>query len=423
MIKYNNIQFFPILFLILISGRFLSQEPVKLNVGDKSPNLVLTSTNNSVQSFNFPYQNKIVLLFFWSSSVSKSKENIYKYKRLFSKYSELGFKDCDGFDLISVALQSDKVAWEQDLKKYNLLKANNCISQKGYSDFFVKGFKISQTPSSFLIDELGKIVFVNPTIKEIISYLNEKRNNQLSIDTQSKLVGKILFGNEKLSPLTNEKISILNEKLDTIQSVILDSEGLFTFKNINASSSIKFVISNTSKIKEDEPVFINSLNDEIVSSFTKTDLGFENELLDVEMPYLKPLVDNDPIVKPIAANEDLKDLYKTEFIFKTKAIVLTKDGFLKLDEVIKKLKENPNTRLDIISHTDSKGESKANSSLTMKQSAVISNYLISKGISKKRIKGIEKGESEIINKCKDGVICTEQEHCENRRIEFKFYKL
>ena len=157
MIKNKYSQFCCILFAVVFCSKCFSQDSGKLVVGDKSPNLVLSSTNNSIQSFNFPYQNKIVLLFFWSSSVSKSKENMFKYKRIFSKYSQVGYKESDGFDLISVALQSDKIAWEQDLKKYDLLKINNCISQKGYSDFFIKGFKISQTPSSFLIDELGKI--------------------------------------------------------------------------------------------------------------------------------------------------------------------------------------------------------------------------------------------------------------------------
>ncbi|MBK6983675.1 MAG: hypothetical protein IPH32_02405 [Bacteroidetes bacterium] len=84
----------------------------QLAIGDQAPNLVLSSNNNSIQSFAFPNQNKIYLLFFWSTSVSKSKENIYKYKRLFTKYSDIGFKNCDGFDVLSVALQSDKVAWK-----------------------------------------------------------------------------------------------------------------------------------------------------------------------------------------------------------------------------------------------------------------------------------------------------------------------
>ena len=111
---------------------------------------------------------------------------------MYSKYSDIGYKSADGFDVISVALQSDKMAWEQDLRNFDLLKMNNCISTKGYNDFFVKGFKISQTPASFLIDEFGKIVFINPSIKMIIDYLNGKRNFIVNACTCACLYVRVL---------------------------------------------------------------------------------------------------------------------------------------------------------------------------------------------------------------------------------------
>ena len=131
----------PIFYLILVVNLLcanvsFAQDGGTLNVGDNAPALVLTSTDNAIQSFAFPHQNKVVLVFFWSSTVAKSKENIYKYKRLYSKYSSLDYKSCDGFDMLSVALQSDKGTWAQDLMKYRLLDINNCISLKGYNDFF-----------------------------------------------------------------------------------------------------------------------------------------------------------------------------------------------------------------------------------------------------------------------------------------------
>ena len=50
----------------VFSNSSFGQDAAKLNIGDNAPALVLTSTNNSIQSFSFPYQNKITLLFFWS---------------------------------------------------------------------------------------------------------------------------------------------------------------------------------------------------------------------------------------------------------------------------------------------------------------------------------------------------------------------
>jgi outer membrane protein OmpA-like peptidoglycan-associated protein len=414
------------LFCFLIVSLFfnnscLAQDGNTLNIGDNAPSMVLASTNNSIQSFSFPYQNKIIFMFFWSSTVSKSKENIYKYKRIYTKYSNLDYKSCDGFDVISVALQSDKIAWAEDLPRFSLLKMKNCIAQKGYNDIFVKAYKISQTPTSFLIDEFGKIVFVNPTIKTIIDYLDQRKNSEQNNDVQTKLVGKIMFGNQSLTPLTNEKVWFLNDKNDTIQTVILDENGKFLVKNINTSSNIHVYFKDNSKINEEQSVFLTSENGEIVSPFIKSEIGYNYTLLDAEMSYLKPLFDNESGTKNDKG--DIKDLYISEQLFKAKTNVLTPEAITKLNAVITKLKANPKTRVEVISHTDSNGDAKVNLSLTLKQSTAIAAYLISKGIAVNRIKSIYKGESEILNKCKDGIMCSEVEHNTNRRTEFKFYKV
>lgn len=46
------------------------------------------------------------------------------------------------------------------------------------------------------------------------------------------------------------------------------------------------------------------------------------------------------------------------------------------------------------------------------------NYLTSKGIASKRLKAKGFGESQPVNKCVDGVECSEVEHQKNRRTEF-----
>lgn len=406
---------------LLSTNISLAQESSSsLNVGDNAPGLVLTSTDNAIQSFAFPYQNKVVLVFFWSSTVSKSKENIYKYKRLYSKYSSLEYKAFDGFDMISVALQSDKATWAQDLLKYRMLDINNCISLKGYNDFFVKAYKIKETPSSFLIDESGKIVAINPSLKTIITYLDERRNLESQPDIQTKLSGKVMFGTNTLTPLVNEKIWFISGANDTIKTTSLDEKGRFFIDNINTAVDLQIFFPSNSKISEDQTVFLTSDNGEIISAFVKNEAGFEYKILDIEMPYLKPLFFND---NKSAASQDksLKDLNSTEKLFKAKETVLSSESKTKVNAIVLKLKQNPKTRLEIISHTDSNGDSKTNKSVTLSQANNIMTYLISKGIDKNRLKAIAKGEDEISNKCKDGVTCSETEHTINRRVEFKFY--
>ncbi len=425
MIFFYNYKFSKHFFCFLMASflfcSMMAQDAAKLNIGEQAPNLVLSSNNNSIQSFSFPYQNKVVLLFFWSSTVSKSQENIYKYKRLYSKYSDVDYKTCDGFDVISVALQSDKIAWEQALKDYDLSKINNCVAQKGYNDIFIKNYKISQTPSSFLIDELGKIVSVNPSIKTIIDYLDNKRSATLNTDVQTKLAGKIMFGKGTPMPLSNEKLWLLSDKKDSIESVVLDDRGAFLFKNINAAASYNLYLKNNSKITDDHFVFLTSENGNIVSNFKINEIGYDYTILDAEMPYLKPLYDNEVVVKKDSGA--IKNLYYSGMFFNSKENVLSSEAISKLNSIIAKLKSNAKVKVDIVSHTDSNGDAAANTVISLKQSNSIAAYLITKGISKTRLKSIGKGEFEILNKCRDAVQCSEAEHSVNRRTEFKFYPI
>lgn len=89
-----------------------------------------------------------------------------------------------------------------------------------------------------------------------------------------------------------------------------------------------------------------------------------------------------------------------------------------LDKLVTLLKDNPDLRVEIQSHTDSRGPANYNSLLSQKRADAVSDYLQSSGIKSTRLEAIGKGETELTNRCKDGVNCDEDEHAANRRTEF-----
>jgi len=91
------------------------------------------------------------------------------------------------------------------------------------------------------------------------------------------------------------------------------------------------------------------------------------------------------------------------------------DAALILDKLARILTDNPDVRIEIGSHTDSRGTAEANLLLSQRRSESVMAYLIKKGIAPSRLVAKGYGESQLINKCADGVICTEEEHQENRR--------
>lgn len=79
----------------------------------------------------------------------------------------------------------------------------------------------------------------------------------------------------------------------------------------------------------------------------------------------------------------------------------------------------PDMVIELSSHTDSRGKSPYNQSLSQKRAQSAKNWLVAEGINAARIKAVGYGEAVITNQCVDGVRCSESEHRINRRTEFK----
>lgn len=101
---------------------------------------------------------------------------------------------------------------------------------------------------------------------------------------------------------------------------------------------------------------------------------------------------------------------------------IREDAEVELNKIVKALEDNPTIVIEIGSHTDSRSAAKANLTLSDKRAKASVDYIVSKGIDKSRVSGKGYGESKLVNKCKDGVKCTEEEHQQNRRTEFRIVK-
>jgi peptidoglycan-associated lipoprotein len=98
------------------------------------------------------------------------------------------------------------------------------------------------------------------------------------------------------------------------------------------------------------------------------------------------------------------------------------DAAEELDKLVKTLKENPTIWIELGSHTDSRGKDAYNLNLSQKRAESAVQYIISKGIERNRITARGYGETQLLNRCANGVNCTEAEHQLNRRTEFKIVK-
>lgn len=87
--------------------------------------------------------------------------------------------------------------------------------------------------------------------------------------------------------------------------------------------------------------------------------------------------------------------------------------------LIKTLNDNPTIVVELMSHTDSRNTDAYNDTLSQKRAQSVVDFLISKGIDPGRLQAKGYGERNPVNRCKDGVKCSEDEYSENRRTEFR----
>ena len=101
---------------------------------------------------------------------------------------------------------------------------------------------------------------------------------------------------------------------------------------------------------------------------------------------------------------------------------LTADAKKIIDKhVLHLLQKDQTSIIEIGSHTDAQGSDHFNLTLSENRAKNVVEYLISKGVEKSRLIAVGYGETKLLNDCSNGVDCSNNDHLENRRTEFKVY--
>ncbi len=385
-----------------------SKTPVK--VGDKAPPLVLMGSDNSIQGFNFPINDKIYLIHFWSSTVYSSKKFLPRLINLYQRYNTLTYRNVEEFDVITVAVQSDKIAWKSDVEQYHLSGITNLIAQRGFNDGSIKNWGISELPYTVVVNEKGTVVIVNPTMLQIEEYLDNERNFP---PNRKDIRGRLLINSNLSDAIPSHNVYLLNIFEDTLQKTKTNDRGVFTFTEIKLLNDFIFRFDTTqNQIKYLKEIYLADANDIVLPPITKNDKNmFDFKTVGKE-------------IQKFYASERKSNAiqFVSKIKFKPQSATIEETSFKELNKIVDIMKKQTELTLEIVCHTDSKLDDKQSLKLTEEHANAIKKYLVSKGIQAGRIIPIGMGEKEILNKCKNKVPCTQSEHEENRRTEFKFYR-
>jgi outer membrane protein OmpA-like peptidoglycan-associated protein len=93
-----------------------------------------------------------------------------------------------------------------------------------------------------------------------------------------------------------------------------------------------------------------------------------------------------------------------------------------LDNLLNVMSQNPTLKIELSSHTDSRGKDAYNMRLSQKRAEAAVMYLVGKGVERSRLVAKGYGETRLLNQCENGVECSESDHQVNRRTEIKVLK-
>lgn len=258
-------------------------------------------------------------------------------------------------------------------------------------------------------------------------YFSSNRENGLGLDdiyrfteTRRLICEQNLSGTvtdaESNEILANTALTLFNEKFDPVGTITTDEKGNYVFPDLRCGK--KYTI-RTAK---------NDYNAKEVAVTISKEKGETIQLITLNKVF-KPLAAKTVAIKKVAISPvklgsmrvgvDIAKLLNLPMnFFDLGKATIKKTSEPQLMKVVNLLNDYPNMKLDIRSHTDSRSSSESNQILSEKRAQSTKNWLIQKGISEDKLTAKGYGETQLVNKCADGVKCSENEHMKNRRSEF-----
>jgi outer membrane protein OmpA-like peptidoglycan-associated protein len=222
--------------------------------------------------------------------------------------------------------------------------------------------------------------------------------------------------------LASVKFLLLNELNEVIAFNVTDVDGNFSFPNLLPSGKYNFAIDvlDNNKIAYDK-IFVTDENGKIIKEIVKNAEGvFKFKFLDSERAMLVTLAadDFDPWVNLKFGNNKKEIEIIENIYYESGSYKILPAAEPILTKAIESMKKNPTLLLEVQSHTDATAGDEYNMDLSQKRANSVVDYLVSKGIDKKRLTAKGYGETKLTNKCANGVDCSDEENRQNRRTVF-----
>jgi len=232
-------------------------------------------------------------------------------------------------------------------------------------------------------------------------------------------IAGVVKDKETLDIIKDAAMTLFDNDGNQVQQMLTDKNGEYNF-SLDCSQTYTLVASSLYYSKEEH--IINTANynrapELEANKFLRKMTGAElEEALAATINAENPVKDKEPETAKEIEKEEVISIDEIYFDFDKSDI--REDATEELDKVVEMMKENTSIKIEVSSFTDSRGSSAYNIKLSNRRAQSTIDYLVSNGIDRSRVTGKGYGESRMINKCINGVKCSEVAHQKNRRTEF-----
>lgn len=226
-----------------------------------------------------------------------------------------------------------------------------------------------------------------------------KELKKIQYPCEQFLAGKVTDKITGIS-LDGAKVTLFDSEYKMLKVVMADSKGEFDFGAVGCNT--KYYIKTEKEVYNTIEVPV-AIADESGTTFVPLML--------------------DKAIKELKVGDDLAIVLELKTIlFDLNKSNIRPDAAVELAKILDVMQQNPNIKVDIRSHTDSRNSADYNKKLSDRRAKSTMAWLVKNGIDKTRLTAKGYGESQLLNKCSDGVKCSESEHQANRRSEFIIVK-
>ncbi|HEX8517639.1 MAG TPA: OmpA family protein [Bacteroidia bacterium] len=247
----------------------------------------------------------------------------------------------------------------------------------------------------------------------------------MSVDDAPLMIdikGRLIAGNESKSPIANLGVLLLNAKGELMARVKTDAFGAFLFSRLLPKETYSIQTDSAeSQALTYNKILITDDKGALIKEVTRNSLGFfKYEMLQGDKVQLSAISAVDPWLKTMNLSKEKNEISIIENIYYTSnSSDILPEAEVVLNKAIEALKNNPKLTMEVQSHTDAVASDEYNMDLSQKRASTVINYMITKGIDKKRLTAKGFGETQLSNRCANDVECSDAEHKQNRRTVFK----